>query len=139
MKEFKKLGCSFRAFQIILTPADVKPEISEKKKDVSDQLLDVIYAPDPVTRLPQNDVAVYLSDKVDPMIKEFIASNLMSPNPDVKGVPDENSDLLFDLIRGQNESVSDYAVRVRGIIEADNEIRIKEAVLNDDSKPTENG
>lgn len=139
MKELKKLGCSFPAFQIILTPADVKPEISEKKKDVSDQLLDVIYAPDPVTRLPQNDVAVYLSDKVDPMIKEFIASNLMAPNPDVKGVPDEQSDILFDLIRGQNESVSDYAVRVRGIIEADNETRMKEAALNDDSKPSENG
>lgn len=121
MKSIDKLGCSFPAFDVILKPADVKPELVESKVDVSEQIFDVIFGVNPFSGLPENDVALYLSDKVDPVIKEFIASQLLKPNPDVKGVPDERSDILFDLIRQPEESQSDYAVRVRDIIESDQE------------------
>lgn len=121
MKTIEKLGCSFPAFEIILKPADVKPESVDIKVDASEQILDVIFGVNPFTGLPENDVALYLSDKVDPAIKEFIASQLLQPNPEIKGVPDEQADILFDLIRQPEESQSDYAVRVRGIIDSDQE------------------
>lgn len=134
MKTIDKLGCSFPAFDIILKPADVKPENVDVKADASEQILDVIFGVNPFSGLPENDVALYLSDKVDPAIKEFIASQLLQPNPDVKGVPDEQADILFDLIRQPEESLSDYAVRVRGIIESDQEYLSQAPVSRQESK-----
>ena len=131
-KDIKELAVSFLAFRFVGEHSCpiVADEPSVKKSD-ADQLLDVIYAPDSFTRLPQSDVAVYLSDKVDPAIREFVASQLLSPHPETTGVSDDESDLLFELIRGEDESVADYAVRVNGIIASDNDIRIKESEVND--------
>ena len=127
MKSIDLLSCSFPAFRFIKGRGQIDFEVVEKKKDECDQIFDVIFGCNPFTRLPENDVAVYLSDKVDSAIKEFIAANLLAPHPVSEGVVDEHSDLLFDLVRGDNESVSDYALRVRGLIEQDNEVRIKES------------
>lgn len=126
-KNISKLACAFPALRLYGNAMQVECQEIEIKKDGSDSLLDVVYAPDEFTRLPQSDVAVYLSDKVDPMIREFVASNLMSPNPKVDGVPDEYSDICHDLVRGVNESVSDYAVRIRDIVSNDSAIRLKES------------
>lgn len=134
MKSIDKLGCSFPAFEIILKPADVKPEIVEVKRDASEQILDVIFGVNPFSGLPENDVALYLSDKVDPAIKDFIASQLLQPNPDIKGVIDEKSDILFDLIRQPDESQSDYAVRVRDIIESDQQYFSQAPAARQESK-----
>lgn len=130
-RDIKKLAVSFPAFRLVGSPCVVDIEEVDVKSDAESQLLDVIYAPDPFTRLPQSDVAVYLSDKVDPSIREFVASQLMTPNPDVKGVDDVNSDILFDLIRQDGESTVDYAVRINNLIGADNEIRLKESSLKE--------
>lgn len=113
---------------------DVSVEEVGVKKTATDELLDTIYAPDEFTGLPTCEIALYLSPKVDPMIRDFIAQNLMQPNPNTGGYPDEQADLLHDLVRGDDESVSDYAVRVRGIIENDNAIRLKENDLNNQTK-----
>lgn len=125
-RDTKKLAASFPAFRFIGSPCVVDIEEVDIKNDSENQLLDVIYAPDPFTRLPQSDVAVYLSDKVDPSIREFVASQLMTPNPEVKGVDDVNSEILFDLVRQDGESTLDYANRINQIIASDNDIRIKE-------------
>lgn len=132
-RDIKKLAASFPAFRLIGSPCVVDIEEVEIKNDAENQLLDVIYAPDPFTRLPQSDVAVYLSDKVDPAIREFVASQLMTPHPDVKGVDDANSDILFDLVRQDGESTVDYANRINQIIASDNEIRIKESQVKVDN------
>lgn len=139
MKTIDKLGCSFPAFEVILKPADVKSEFVESKVDASEQILDVIFGVNPFSGLPENDVALYLSDKVDPAIKDFIASQLLRPNPDIKGVLDDRSDILFDLIRQPEESQSDYAVRVRGIIESDQEYlsQVPAARQKRDDEPNE--
>lgn len=126
-KSLVKLAVSFPAFRLIGTPCVIDIEEVAPKNDAENQLLDVIYAPDPLTGLPQSDVAVYLSDKVDPAIREFVASQLMSPNPNPQGVDDANSDILFDLVRQDGESVADYAVRVREIVAQDSVIREKES------------
>lgn len=126
-KNVSKLAASFPAFRFVGSPCVVDVQDVEVKNDSENQLLDVIYAPDPFTGLPQSDIAVYLSDKVDPAIREFVASQLMTPNPNPKGVDDANSDILFDLVRHDGESVSDYAVRVREIVAQDSVIREKES------------
>lgn len=126
-KDIKELANSFPAFRLIGSPCVVDVEEIEEKQSADNQVLDVIYAPDPFTRLPQSDVAVYLSDKVDPSIREFVASQLLTPNPEVKGVDDANSDILFDLVRQDGESVQDYAVRIRDIVASDSVIREKES------------
>lgn len=94
----------------------------EKKDTSDDQLFSVIFAPDPFTRLPTSDVAVYLSDKVDPSIREFVGSQLLRSNGEVGGVPDVVADDLLDYVRGADESVADYAVRIRDLVAKDNEI-----------------
>ena len=129
-----KLAVSFPAYRLIGQPCVVDCEDVEMKNDAENQLLDVIYAPDPFTGLPQSDIAVYLSDKVDPAIREFVASQLMTPNPNPKGVDDANSDILFDLVRQDGESVSDYAVRVREIVSQDSLIREKESKVSEPDK-----
>lgn len=126
-KNLSKLAASFPAFRFIGSPFVVDVQEVELKNDATNQLLDVIYAPDPFTGLPQSDIAVYLSDKVDPAIREFVASQLMTPNPNPQGVDDANSDILFDLVRQDSETVFDYAVRVRELVASDNETRIKES------------
>ena len=132
-RNLSKLAMCFPAFGKIGSPCVVDIEEAEVKNDAENQLLDVIYAPDPFTRLPQSDVAVYISDKVDPAIREFVASQLMTPNPDFKGVDDTNSDILFDLVRQDGESTADYAVRINNLIGADNEIRLKESEVKVDN------
>lgn len=129
-KNLNKLAVSFPAFRLVGQPCVVDVQEVELKNTTDNQLFDVIYAPDPFTGLPQSDIAVYLSDKVDPAIREFVASQLMSPNPKPQGVDDANSDILFDLIRKDGESVSDYAVRVRELVAFDNETRLKELQSN---------
>ena len=126
-RNVNKLAASFPAFRMIGAFCVVDCEEVEMKNDSQNQLLDVIYAPDPFTGLPQSDIAVYLSDKVDPAIREFVASQLMTPNPNPQGVDDANSDILYDLVRQDGESVSDYAVRVREMVAQDSLIREKES------------
>lgn len=102
----------------------VEPEVSDKNTE-ENAVLDVVFGVDPFTRLPQNDVAVYMSDKVPQEIREFIGANLLKPMPKSDGVPDDQSDILHDLVRGANESVTDYAVRIRDIVESDSVLREK--------------
>lgn len=130
-KLLSELAVSFPAFAFVsIEKGVIDFEVPEFKKDASEQILDVVFAPDPWSRLPMNDVAVYLSDKVDPAIREFIGAQLLAPNPKIEGVPDEHSDILFDLVRGSDESVYDYANRINQLIAQDNEIRIKESQIN---------
>ena len=133
-KDIKKLAMSFPCFCLTGLPLVVDVVESEMKNDSDNQLLDVIYAPDLFTGLPQSDIAVYLSDKVDPAIREFVASQLMTPNPNLQGVDDANSDILFDLVRQNGESVADYAVRVREIVSQDSLIREKESKVVEPDK-----
>ena len=102
----------------------IVPEVSDRNSE-ENAVLDVVFGVDPFTGLPQNDVAVYMSDKVPQEIREFVGANLLHPMPKSEGVPDDHSDILHDLVRGVNESVSDYAVRIRDIVESDSLLREK--------------
>lgn len=87
----------------------------EVKFSPADSLLAVIYAPDERTGLPTGDLSYFVSDKVNPQVKEFILANLMNDvssaaNP---AIPDGmDSSLAFDLMRQKDESIDDYRNRL---------------------------
>lgn len=126
------LQLSFAAFRFLILRDGCDVAKVEVKEDASKQLLDIVFSKDPFTRLPNSDVALFLSKDVDPSIREFISQNLMSPiSPKSSGVPDEFSDVCFDLIRGDNESALDYASRVESLIQSDSDLRAKLTSVED--------
>ena len=102
---------------------------TSKSEDIPDvrnsdsQLLDYIYALDPVTSLPCGDLAIYLGDKANPEIRNFIEMNLLQPIAPEAGsnMPDEvvnkfrtlsDDDVAF-FSRSKSESREEYADRLK--------------------------
>ena len=89
------------------------------------QLLDYIYSVDPVTSLPCGDLAIYLGDKANPEIRNFIEMNLLQPRSDGKSVMDIPQDVLNKMksvigdddiatfSRNHDESREEYADRMK--------------------------
>lgn len=89
------------------------------------QLLDYIYSVDPVTSLPCGDLAIYLGDKANPEIRNFIEMNLLQPRSDGKSVMDIPQDVLNkmksvigddDIVafsRNHDETREEYADRMK--------------------------
>lgn len=125
------LGCSFKPFGVVVSKCACIYKVSSKKEDAASQLCSVIFAPDPVTNLPKSDIAIYLDPNVDPAVRDFIKVNLMQEIPSTEGVPDEFSDMLVDLIRGEDESVAAYAQRVDSMLAEDSDFRSKLAIVKD--------
>lgn len=93
---------------------DLVPDVVDSTK----VLFDKIFAVNPVTNLPDGDIAVFMSENTSPEIKAFIQSQLMSPNglqsdTSFDGLSDDD---LAVLSRGAEESVSAYASRMRSVI-----------------------
>lgn len=71
-------------------------------RDPNQALLDMIFAPDPVTGLPQGDLSVFLGDKANPEIKMFIQNQLLHENSTSQSPLD-----LSDEVRNKFHSLSD--------------------------------
>ena len=94
-----------------------------KKKD--SQLLNYIYSVNPVTGLPQGDLAVYLGDKANPQIRAFIEMNLLQETENSKSgfkMPDEvinkfrehiSDDDIAAFSRNHGETKEEYADRMK--------------------------
>lgn len=105
-----------------------------KKKD--SQLLNYIYSVNPVTGLPQGDLAVYLGDKANPQIRAFIEMNLLQETENSKSgfkMPDEvinkfrehiSDDDIAALSRNHGESKEEYADRMKLYILQEKQKRI---------------
>lgn len=102
-----------------LVPAGTKPTKIVFKNVDSDGVMDVIFAPDDLTGLPNNALAVFLSDKANPKVRDYIASQLMNVNEGQNPqVPDGISDAdLFALTRQRNEPLADYVDKVNGYMQ----------------------
>lgn len=107
---------------IISTP------VEDNESDVKEQnevLLDYIYGLDPVTSLPCGDLAIYLGDKANPEIRNFIELNLMKERVDDKGslsLPNDVLNKMRSVItdddiaafsRHHGESKEEYADRIK--------------------------
>lgn len=80
----------------------------------ADLILQQIYAPDPVTRLPCSDITCFLSSDTPVEVRNFIEQNLMKPmTAEQVGISaDVDSDTIAELTRGVNEDAHVYAERV---------------------------
>lgn len=85
---------------IISTPAPAnEPDVCT----TDNQLMDYIFGLDPVTQLPCGDLAIYLGEKANPEVKQFIELNLLKERVDSKG----NIDLPQDVVNGFRSVIKD--------------------------------
>lgn len=85
-----------------------------------DEILKDIFSVDPDSGLPRGDLAYYLSPDGNPTVKAWLENNLLKPRASrvgtsIDGVTD---DMLAEYSRGKDESVSDYAERLRSIYDS---------------------
>lgn len=85
-----------------------------------DEILKDIFSVDPESGLPRGDLAYYLSPDGNPTVKAWLENNLLKPRAarvgsSIEGVTD---DMLAEYSRGKDESVSDYAARLRSIYDS---------------------
>ena len=80
------------------------------------QVLEEIFAVDPVTGFPRGDIQYYLSSSGNPQVKQWLENNILKPrmsaNSTMQGLSD---DLIAEMSQRKDESLDDYTVRVRGI------------------------
>lgn len=100
-----------------LTEDDLK-EIPRPQVDYvpnsDNEILSLIFAPDPVTGVPRSDLAVLMSKDTAPQVSQFIRDNLLSPRS-VSFVSVDDPDLALQGIKSRNESLVDYADRLRSL------------------------
>lgn len=91
--------------------------------DPKESLFAQIFSVNPLTGLPDGDVAMYLSEKVNPDVKRFIEMNLHSPvdlGSDTSGqFSDLSDDDVAEFTRASSESFSEYSSRVYHTLLAD--------------------
>lgn len=99
------------------------PEVVVEDASAENSLFDMMFSVNPLTKLPQGDVSLYLSDKTSPDVKRFIEMQLLSPNNISADAAAEYSSLSDDDIaeftRGSFESISSYRTRVFDILRND--------------------
>lgn len=91
---------------------------SPVEKD-SDNILNLIFAPDPVSGIPRSDLAVMYSKDTAPEISQYVRDTLMQPI--APSITDENGNPVFcpdadaalDTMRNKGESFVEYAERLR--------------------------
>lgn len=87
----------------------------EVEKTPNDTLLSIVYAPDERTGLPCGDINYYVSERVNPDVREFILANLMRDVSVAKNIANPSGlsdDALLELSRGSSENVDDYVLRL---------------------------
>lgn len=114
----------------------IVPDVPEPVKEVvsspSDEVFRQIFAINPRTKLPQDDLAVFMSENTSPEIRDFIARNLMSDNgaqTDGAKYDGLNDDVIAEYTRGKDESVQDYKSRMYGVVLSD--YKARQALKND--------
>lgn len=102
-------------------------ELDIKKEEVvnnssADAIFDSIFSMNPRTGLPDGDIAMFMSEKTSPDIRDFIRTQLMSPN----GVKADTTfdgltdDELHEFSRKDFESVTQYRDRLLNFLRESN-------------------
>lgn len=90
-----------------------------------EELFNIIFSVDPVTGLPQGDLAVFMSENTSPEVKQYITQNLMldvsssaAPSVMAKDSSSLDDDMINQLSRGSFESLSDYRDRMINFVKS---------------------
>lgn len=100
-----------------LTEDDYKAMAVEVQPSDKDRLLQVIYAPNEVTGLPSSDYALYLSENVNPVVRDYIAKNLLQPTSSKNLIPSNFTEDVSEFMRGEYETPREYAERITPILD----------------------
>lgn len=96
----KRASLNSRYSDITVSNKELRPrmvsDLFNGIKSEVDQVTEVIYAPNPVTGLPDGDVSLYLNDKTAPEVKMFIEQKLLQPLPHRAGAPSD--DVAMEMI-----------------------------------------
>lgn len=108
---------SLKDLEFAPSPA-VEKKVSDTKNS-DDVLLDVVYAPHPITGLPCGDIQQFMSKNISPEVREYINTRLMRQTPRAS-LPDVelSDDELAALEPAPNENSFDYVQRVTKLAES---------------------
>ena len=112
LKEIRK----FSQFSNVVNFDVADPVLSDFVPE-DNQLLDVIYAPDPETGLPKGDISLFMSDRTSPEIRAFISQSIHSDLPDSPRVPDGVDVTRY--MREKGEDRNQYLSRLQKTLQED--------------------
>lgn len=87
-------------------------QTSPFEKD-EDDMLKLIFAPDPCTGLPRSDLAIMLSKDSAPEVARYIQETLQRPLHDSGPASAPDADTALDTMRNRSEDFVAYAERLR--------------------------
>ena len=108
---------------------DNSPEVKEVVNPV-DSFLKLVYADDPISKLPTGDLCYMASDKANPEVKAWVLANLQmdtSSAQNLKAPSGLSDDDIIELTRHPNETVEDYANRVN-VFMSNNKRLVEDAI-----------
>ena len=83
------------------------------------ELFDMIFSVNPLTGLPQGDLALFMNENTSPEVRQYITQNLMSDNsagivPSVSAKDSDSisDDMIVELSRRDGESLGSYRDRM---------------------------
>lgn len=117
-KELAKYLSNFQGVDIDNPIKLVDPEPDFEDSNLK-QVLDEIFAVDPISGLPKGDIQYWLSNDGNPQVKQWLEANLLQPRV-VSGsnVKDVTDDVIAEMSRRPDESVSDYESRLMGLYDS---------------------
>lgn len=103
------------------------PSVETEVRDKNQDILDLIFSVDPVTLLPVGSLAMYMSDKTNKEVVEFIEDNLLKefkqsnvgnyPQAVIDGLRELDSKFMCEISRNRFETTEDYEIRVRDYLD----------------------
>lgn len=114
-----------------LLPSSPSADFEPVKHDVDRtqaEILDLVFSVDPLTGLPSSAIGKYLSDDIDPEVRDFIEKKILVDLPkEVCNYPDEvrnalkgvDPDFMVKCQRARFESLDEYHDRILNFIRKD--------------------
>lgn len=109
---YKKISC-LRQIGVVNPDYEKEPD---EVKDTSElaNILSEIFAVNPLTGLPEGDLAYYMSPNGNPSVREWLANNLLKPRFGERFAKEGlTDDMIAEYARMPSESTLDYASRMR--------------------------
>lgn len=90
-----------------------------------DGVMEILFAPDPVTGVPRSDLAMLMAKDSRPEVSQYIRENLMKELPSTNRTDDP--DRAIEFTKSRHESLQEYGERLRALCQK----------IADESKPDE--
>lgn len=98
---------------------------ADAKTNEAESIANLVFATDPRTGLPADDIGVYMSDKTHPDIKRYIEENLfaeISPTNQIKSDMQDDK-AIMDAMPQKGETLNQYEARIQAFLDKEKESR----------------